>query len=436
MSVSEFFILTLHGDRLIYCDLRSEMPKGNPELFYRTVQFWDQSCPPPVFDCDGIHFLHIRRNRFYFVFSTKSNVSPAFYLELLSKIAVVITDYIGSLTEGGIRKNMTLIYELLHEIMDSGYVESTSPEFLQDYISTKSENNSLQFMSKLNMLMGQDIDMKSMVDVMKSKSDLYIDVIESVYCVMNASAAVMNSSIEGTIKMRNQLEGRPRFHVQLNDNIVVGRDATAPAGALQVDDMNFHPSVDIPAFEKEHCLHLTGPEGEFTAMNYRSTHSFFPPVSVQPVVEQVSEYKLDVVLKVTTNFSAELKCSELLVSFRTPRTTSSCKCELPGEAKKQTTDYLETKRLVAWRIADAEGQHEFFLHVIITLTEPCNAWTVRSMGPIALNFTIMNMSLSGMAVRDVKVDKLSNDPSVPEANQWIRYIVKSSSYVCRGVWHS
>ena len=25
------------------------MPKGNPELFYRTVQFWDQSCPPPVF---------------------------------------------------------------------------------------------------------------------------------------------------------------------------------------------------------------------------------------------------------------------------------------------------------------------------------------------------------------------------------------------------
>ena len=56
------------------------------------------------------------------------NVSPTFYLELLSRIAVVLTvhgfrwfgeaqDYIGSLTEGGIRKNMTLIYELMHEIM-------------------------------------------------------------------------------------------------------------------------------------------------------------------------------------------------------------------------------------------------------------------------------------------------------------------------------
>lgn len=35
--------------------------------------------------------------------------------------------------------------------------------------------------------MGQDLDLGSMVDVMKSHSDLYIDVVESVYCVMNAS---------------------------------------------------------------------------------------------------------------------------------------------------------------------------------------------------------------------------------------------------------
>lgn len=44
------------------------------------------------------------------------------------------------------------------------------------------------------MLMGQDMDMKSMVDVMKSKSDLYIDVIENVYCVMNASVVSVSSS--------------------------------------------------------------------------------------------------------------------------------------------------------------------------------------------------------------------------------------------------
>lgn len=69
---------------------------------------------------------------------------------------MILQDYIGNLTEGGIRKNTTLVYELMHEIMvilfylpkeqDSGYVESTSSEFLQDFIFTRSENNSQQFM--------------------------------------------------------------------------------------------------------------------------------------------------------------------------------------------------------------------------------------------------------------------------------------------------
>ena len=37
--------------------------------------------------------------------------------------------------------------------------------------------------------MGQDLDLGSMVDVMKSHSDLYIDVVENVYCVMNAAVS-------------------------------------------------------------------------------------------------------------------------------------------------------------------------------------------------------------------------------------------------------
>jgi hypothetical protein len=32
----------------------------------------------------------------------------------------------------------------------------------------------------------------------------------------------------------------------------------------------------------------------------------------------------------------------------------------------------------------------------------------------SLNFVIQNMSLSGMAVKKVDIDKLTNDPSVPE----------------------
>lgn len=44
------------------------------------------------------------------------------------------------------------------------------------------------------MLMGQDLNLGSMVDVMKSRSDLYIDIIENVYCVMNSAVNIKKSS--------------------------------------------------------------------------------------------------------------------------------------------------------------------------------------------------------------------------------------------------
>lgn len=183
------------------------------------------------------------------------------------------------------------------------------------------------------------------------------------------------------------MDNRPCFHIQLNPKITKGKKeqqaGEVEEGVLFVDDMNFHPSVNVEEFEEYRRLSLNGPEGEFTIMNYRTTSPFYPPIMIQPNVEQVSEYKLDVVLKITTNFAPELKCDEIYVSFHTPAITSSCKCELPDDAKKQITDYSDMKRLVMWKIADASGRQEFFLHCIIMLTKPCDAFTVKSMGPIA-----------------------------------------------------
>ena len=44
-------------------------------------------------------------------------------LELLNRIARVIKDYCGVLSEESIRKNFILVYELLDEMLDFGYVQ-------------------------------------------------------------------------------------------------------------------------------------------------------------------------------------------------------------------------------------------------------------------------------------------------------------------------
>lgn len=64
MSLSEFFILTLHGDRIVYRDcmsssspsswsplVRQEMPRGTPEIFYRAITFSGDEEANPVIVC-------------------------------------------------------------------------------------------------------------------------------------------------------------------------------------------------------------------------------------------------------------------------------------------------------------------------------------------------------------------------------------------------
>lgn len=53
----------------------------------------------------------------FFVVLTRQNSAPSEGIELASRVAQLIRDYCGVLTEEAIRKNLSLIYELLDEVM-------------------------------------------------------------------------------------------------------------------------------------------------------------------------------------------------------------------------------------------------------------------------------------------------------------------------------
>ena len=93
--------------------------------------------------------MYIKQNGLYFVITTRRNVSPTFSLELLNRISKVLQlcakrlpyaslqifkDYCGIVTEEAIRKNFVLIYELLDEILDYGYAQSTTTETLKAFV--------------------------------------------------------------------------------------------------------------------------------------------------------------------------------------------------------------------------------------------------------------------------------------------------------------
>jgi hypothetical protein len=51
----------------------------------------------------------------------------------------VIKDYCGVVSEESIRRNFILIYELLDEILDFGYAQSTSTEHLKNFIYNEAQ---------------------------------------------------------------------------------------------------------------------------------------------------------------------------------------------------------------------------------------------------------------------------------------------------------
>ena len=70
---------------------------------------------------DGVNYFHVKVVGLLFVATTRVNVSPSLILELLQRVARVIKDYLGVLSEDSLRKNFVLVYELLDEVIVSSF---------------------------------------------------------------------------------------------------------------------------------------------------------------------------------------------------------------------------------------------------------------------------------------------------------------------------
>lgn len=82
-----------------------------------------------------LQYLYIRHNNLYLLALTKRNTNAAEILLFLHKIVEVFTEYFKELEEESIRDNFVVIYELLDEMMDFGYPQTTESKILQEYVA-------------------------------------------------------------------------------------------------------------------------------------------------------------------------------------------------------------------------------------------------------------------------------------------------------------
>lgn len=190
----------LHSARvqvLISRNYRGDIEMNVIEKFMQLLlEKEDESQLSPIFQHGDVAFVYIKYNNVYrtylreaamgdvfeclsivlVVCTTKINANVIMVLSFLYKCVRVFCEYFKELEEESIRDNFVIVYELLDELMDFGFPQSTDSKILQEYITQ--EGHKLEEVRPPPALT-QTVSWRS--DGLKyRKNEVFLDVIESV----------------------------------------------------------------------------------------------------------------------------------------------------------------------------------------------------------------------------------------------------------------
>ncbi|KAA0154997.1 hypothetical protein FNF27_02924 [Cafeteria roenbergensis] len=463
--ISQLFVLSPRGDTIISREYRGDAVKGTSEIFFRKAKFWKGDAPP-VFNLEGISFVHIKKGSLWFVVTTKFNVSPSMLIELLERVTTYIKDYCGVLSEESIRKNFTLIYELLDEMIDYGYPQLMATDELKVHIRSepvvvkrpppRSVAERIGFGRRTARA---DATTRTTLSSKGSsgKNEIFVDILERLRVLFNAEGYVVNSGVEGCIQMKSFLSGNPPLELAVNPDLVIGAENRSSGGFL-LDDATFHECVDLSNFEGERVLGIKPPDGEFVVMNYRMSCDFRAPFRVLPHIEEVSPYKLEFTLKIRADIPPKNYGTHVIVKFGVPRAATAVVPTVEAAAapppaasggiraraaaaaaaagagsgaaaeRLQIAEFDSKAREVVWSIKKFQGGREVTLKTSITLSSPSAGSARKEVGPIGVDFEIPMYNVSGLQVRYLRIIESAKGY---KPQRWVRYVTQASSYVSR-----
>mmetsp|Transcript_8958 Transcript_8958/g.24088 ORF Transcript_8958/g.24088 Transcript_8958/m.24088 type:complete len:536 (-) Transcript_8958:54-1661(-) len=377
--ISAFAVMSLRGDVLVSRDFLSDVPRTALETFYRFYTFWqqenannvefqDQPQAPPCFDVDGVHYFSVSKSGLIFVATSRSNASPSFVLEFLTRVSRAMADFLGTLNEESVRRNMVLVYELVDEMVDFGYPQLTSTEALKAYVlsQAKAPSQGSSGAASANGMSGRPgargagmpsggpsqgaAALAAATGVSNTdgvggaaaaaggsgRDEIFVDVVEKISLTFNASGSLVASDIDGAIQVRSFLNGKPEIRLALNEDLSIGGRGGSPfandyayaAGRspmVMLDDANFHEAVNLDHFERERILTLNHlPEGEFTLMNYRCSNTTMirPPFQMSVSVSEASSYSVDLIVTLKGDFPGKLHATNVCVQIPVPKAVS------------------------------------------------------------------------------------------------------------------
>jgi len=439
MGFSQFFVISPRGDTIIRKNCRGDLPGDTADIFFHEARFYQgtHQKAPPIFNLDGISYFYQQENDLYFLGTCSGNMSPCLGAEVLHRIARIFKDYCGVLTEESIRRNFTLLYELIDEILDYGIVQETSSELLKAHVFNEPVEMSKSKLKNFKVEMGSGKTTPSTAtdkpisfargSGKKQKNEIFVDIFERITVTFNTNGYTLNSQIDGSIQMKSYLSGNPELKLALNEDLVIGANNGTNYSSVRMDDCNFHECVRFDEFENGRALLLYPPDGEFTVLNYRINGEFRCPFRVFPFLESTNLYRQELLIKVRADIPEQNYGGNVVITVPVPECTTNVTSDL-GKVPGQSCEYVANKQEYYWRIKKFQGATEQQIRLSILLSKQSTESIRKEIGPIAMKFEIPMYSVSNVQVKYLRIleDNKSYNPY-----RWVRYVTRSESYVCR-----
>uniref|UniRef100_A0A671LQI7 AP-4 complex subunit mu-1-like n=1 Tax=Sinocyclocheilus anshuiensis TaxID=1608454 RepID=A0A671LQI7_9TELE len=410
--ISQIFILSSKGDHLIYKDY--------------------------------LHFIHVRQGGLYWVASTKTNPSPFTIIEFLNRLAALTKDYCGSLSEKSVRMNFALIYELLDEMVDFGYIQTTSTDILKNFIQTEAVSSkpfSLFDLSNVGLFGAETQQSKVAPSVAASrpimssrgeqsgKNEIFVDVIERLSVVIGSKGVLMKSDIQGEIRIKCFLptSSGELMRIGLNEELSIGKSQQKGySSAVRVDECRFHQAVKLDEFDTFRILKVCPSQGEQTVMQYQLCDELpcAPPFQLFPSVQKDYVNRVLIFLKLRCDLPPKSTALNVSITVPVPKGSVSMSQEL--SSPDQTAELQPKNKALLWEIPRFPGGAQ--LSALFKVDVPgLSSASLLEVGPVSMSFELAKQTCSGLQIRFLRLAPTQTGLS----QRWVRYVTHSDSYTIR-----
>ncbi|KAI9223744.1 putative clathrin assembly protein AP47 [Blastocladiella britannica] len=424
MVASAVFILDMKGKVLIARNFRGDIPMNSIEKFMVLVADNEEDgseLAPVIADPDtGINYLYMKYNNLYLVALTRKNSNAATIFLFLQRVTEVFAEYFKEVEEESIRDNFVIIYELLDEMMDFGYPQTTESKILREYITQ--ESHKLDIGTRPPMAVTNAVSWRP-EGIKYRKNEVFLDVVESVNMLVAPNGNVLRSEVLGAVKMRCYLSGMPELKLGLNDKVMFDASGRTPRGkAIEMDDVKFHQCVRLSRFDNDRTISFIPPDGDFELMSYRQGTQLKPLILVETTVENYSGTRIEYMIRVKAQFKRRSTANNVEVTIPVPEDADSPKFK-PAVG---TVTYAPEKNAIVWKIKQFQGGRDFLLRAHFGLPTVKNE-DLDKRPPISVKFEIPYFTVSGIQVRYLKIVEKSGYQALP----WVRYITQNGDYHVR-----